>query len=200
MRRMVFLLLVVGAGYGTWMSWKAYEPVKYTVDGSSLTATGLDLDARFTRGRPISATYMLFRGYDRIGDPAIGVTVFFGLESHLAAVLVRQDPDLYRCQAGGTTVSNKLLKQIGILAADGEVREALRDALARHKEAIRSGGDRVCVAVAGSALVLNTVRSLGEGRDMTQEVRDHYIVCGDCGPPSLIYGEHVETVDCRDLP
>ncbi len=189
-RLLVFIALAFAASV-LWIRVDDYNPLEPQLEGRELVVTYNDLEGRFLRGGSFSGTHMLFGGSN--DESRTGFA-----NAHLAAInlsdapwLMQEYPDFHRCSSPGAEYAKEMVQQLTSIAANGSVRRTLHEALDRHAESVRAGGDRVCVELAGEFLELNRAILLADGRDLTSDLQRA------TSHNRFAYVHQADLVDCR---
>ena len=85
------------------------------------------------------------------------------------------------------------MRQLGVLAVDGETRGRLHDAIDLHMKGVRENGDRTCVALSGDLLTLSSVTLRESGRDVSAQTVSLF------RDTQFLLARDVELPDCRGL-
>lgn len=140
------------------------------VTDEEVLVTAGQLDVRFSRIKPFSATYMLFGGAENNHGNAFSKITLFGLEQNKAKYIHDRFPDFYKCKSPGAPLAQKETCQLDIVPADSKVLKNLKKSLAEFNKSLENDGDRVCIRLKGEVLKLTSavVREINE--DITKEL------------------------------
>jgi len=187
MNKLLAIILVAAAGFVAYYRTASSGGPDLTINGNEVLLATHDLDVRFTRTDGFGDTYMLFGGTYLEHVNAIGNVFLAGLSIREARPIHRRHPDFHLCASPGASLAKKAVEDIDVVPTDGRVLRELRSTLDDFEASIRSGGDRVCVALRGSELVMTDA----EIREIHESVKDKF--------PRQNYRlvESVERVDCK---
>jgi hypothetical protein len=161
MKLIVSILVVIAAVY-----WWVREPMpsgeELVIEGAGLRIQSDHLLSEFHPGEPFRETYMLFGGIiQRMqGNPGVGQIA--GLPLPEARRISRRYPDFHLCASAGASEARDLVQDMHPVPGSRRVFDVLDDAMEQSSANIRSGGDRVCLAVSGRKLRLSSTRIDGE--------------------------------------
>ncbi|MAG30931.1 MAG: hypothetical protein CL908_08585 [Deltaproteobacteria bacterium] len=171
-------LLLVLIGATVWLamtnriSLGALDPrsVGTEIDGRTVLRTANQIEGRFTRLGVVEETYMLFGGDGQQRRNQLTHATLAGLPIRHARAIAQQYPDFHRCKSPGAPQAQRLTESMNLVAANRSTRGTLIEALDLFEERLQSGGDRTCLRVRGSELVLDSVRIPEEDRDISSDV------------------------------
>jgi hypothetical protein len=187
MNKLIVLVVIAAAvGFGVWKITSSKGPDLKIEGNDVLLATG-DLDVRFTKGKPLDDTFMLFGGGRIDHRNAIANVTIAGLSVRHARPIYRRYPDFDRCASPGAALAKKRVISLEMVPADGETLEFLETSLKDFDESIHGDGARVCVELQGSRLKLASVKVREVDEDVTDTIQmdDFYLI------------DSASRVDCR---
>jgi hypothetical protein len=152
-----------------------------------------DLEARFSRGAPVSTSYMVFGGLNDRHPNALQDAHLATLEMRHAQLIHATYPDFHRCSSPGAAQAKRYVEDFSVIGAGGSEARALRRVVDLHGERVASGGERTCVSLEGAELQLESVVLRADGRDVTQEV------AGAFQSTRFVLADQVKIPDCQSL-
>jgi hypothetical protein len=159
-----------------------------TIDGSTVLLATEDLDVRFALRGSFEETYMIFGGAHNGHGNAVSNVTLSVINVQKARPIYRKYPDFYRCSSGGAVLAKNAVADMDLVPADGGSLKALKQSIEDFGDSIRNGSDRVCVALEGRILNMESVEIREIGQDVTHTF-----------PSSRFYlVNDVERVDCRN--
>ncbi len=191
-----FLLLIVGALMlvnRVGIDLPSFGSTGVSESGREVLLETGDLDVRFTAHGSFGDEFMLFGGAEMRQRNAISHALVTGLAGGHARLIASRYPDFHLCKSPGARPAQELAESMNLVAATASARDAIGDALSLHAQRVRSGGDRTCLRVAGSRLLLDEVRVRQNGEDMTGQVARAF------GETDFYLAREAEVVDCQTV-
>jgi len=200
MGRIVFCLLLIclaALASVNGVELRALDPrgVGTRVEGREVVRESDRIEARFTKLAPLDESYMLFGGDATQRENQINHAIVAGLATHHARFIALRHPDFHRCSSPGASQAKRLIEAMSIVAADRAALRELQRAVKLFDDGLRTGGDRTCIHVTGSALTLDSVHlDLGETREDLTET-----FAAASSQTSFVLAKSVEIEDCQTL-
>lgn len=141
-------------------------------NGREVVFTTDTLEVRFTSGSALDDEFVVFGGKEMPRGSSLTHALVSGLPGDQARSIASRYPDFHLCKSPGAAAAKRFIRGMNFVASTTSARDALGDALDRHTEGIRSGGERSCVHVKGVSLDLESVTVRETGDDMTPQIRD----------------------------
>lgn len=183
------LVLLLLAAVVLWRNEVRTNPLEPRREGHHWVVTSQQVETRFLELGRFEDTYMIFGGQP---DDTVWANVDLSvIERRHAAWLAERYPDFHRCASPGAAHAKRMIEHLSLVAADGAVRRTLQDAWYESEAALQEGGDRVCVALVGHGLAIDSSRFLHDGSDLLSRMP------ALPRPPSFRFVERAEIVDCR---
>lgn len=164
-----------------------------TVEGREVALETADLDVRFSRLGSFSEAYMVFGGNNEQPRNSLSHATLAALAMRHAELIYQTYPDFHRCSSPGAAQAKRWVETLNLVATTRAVERVLVEAVDVHAERVRDNGERTCVSLAGAPLSLESVRTRGDGHDLTQDVERAF------GGASFYLAERAELVDCKTL-
>ena len=191
MVRVVIFALVMGAAY--WLVNHVGLGGGVRLEDGQVIVAVKDFEAHFSRGAPVSASYMVFGGTNDRHPNALHDAHIVTLEMRHAQLIHASYPDFHRCSSPGAAQAKRYIEDFSVIGAGGSEQRALRRVVDLHDERVGGGGDRTCLTLAGAELHLESVTLLADGRDVTREV------AGAFRRTRFVLADEVEIPDCQSL-
>ena len=162
MKKLILFILIAMAVYGLYYAWsEGLGPFKgsgnITISGDEVTVHRADLEGTFIATDVLSDTYMLFGGTYTAHKNAISPILMAGLAIEEAKGIYESYPDFFMCGSPGASLAKSLISDLIIIPFSSPVLRTLKDAIDIFKQNIGIGGERVCVALEGEQLEMQSV-------------------------------------------
>ena len=167
----VILVLAAAVGFGVYHIMSSSKGPDVEISGNEVLLATNDLDIRFSKGKPLDDTFMVFGGAQLDHPNAIANVTVAGLSVRHAKPIYRRYPDFHRCASPGASLAKDKVVQLDMVPADGETLAFLKESLEQFDDSIRSGGDRVCVSLHGTRLTLTSAEIREVGQDVTDTIK-----------------------------
>jgi len=145
------------------------RPVGIELDGAMVLRTSDDLEARFTRMGHFDDTLMLLGGVTPPLRNAVQHARLTGLPIRDARELAVHAADLHLSNSEGTEQAMDRADSLDLIAGDRISRAAIENALSEVQDMKRSGGERPCLYVRGSHLLLDEIDVPGEKKGLSTD-------------------------------
>jgi len=140
------------------------------IEGRSVILSTAQLEAHFSQVGRVEESYMLFGGDSHQRRNQLSHAVLAGLAIPYARSIAARYPDFHLCKSRGAPESQRLVESMNIVALDRSTRATLIEALALFEDRLQSGGERTCLHLHGSQLILDSVYVSENGEDISNRV------------------------------
>ncbi|HKC49232.1 MAG TPA: hypothetical protein VKF60_00455, partial [Myxococcota bacterium] len=162
-------------------------------EGNQIAVESQDYRVRFERDGAVAGSYFISdaKSEDWTSKPVNARLRVFGLQT--GSEYLRGYPDFHLYRSASSTRLENAAASLSLVAANREIYGTLRGLLDRHERRERSGGERLCVTLSGTALSIASAESLEDGRDVTARLAHE-----NDGEP-IVYADQLDVEDCSDL-
>ena len=184
------ILIVMGlAILGTYAYVTKSSLEHITVKNDAVAVDTGDYIVKFSPSGEFREIYMLFGGEYSNDKLLINPITLFGLEMASAKSIYASYPDFYRCTSPGAELAKPRVEDLNLIPADTSVLYELKETIKEYDDNFASDGDRVCVALIGKALSMQSAEVTGKDIDIKDRLqpRDFYLVNSS------------NRVDCKNL-
>jgi hypothetical protein len=132
---------------------------------------------------------MLFGGSYIAHKNTIGPIFLAGLAIEDAEGIYASYPDFFMCASPGASLAKSLIYDLSLIPYSSSVLRTLKTAVNEFNQNIRKGGERVCVALEGEQLEMQSVTI----KQTKEEVGHRF------GPKRFYLVRFAEQVECKSL-
>ncbi|MDP3963331.1 MAG: hypothetical protein Q8Q39_02435 [bacterium] len=166
------------------------DPLNHiAVENNSVTVDAGDYDVKFSYSGDFQETYMIFGGQYYSDENMINPIWLSGLRLTDAKAMYARYPDFYQCKSAGAPVAQQLVTDLNLIPANVGALDELQEAIEAADENLRNNGDRVCVALAGKTLVMQSAEVPGKNIDIKDQLQ----------PRSFRSVHSSQRINCKDI-
>jgi hypothetical protein len=186
-----FVLAVIALGHLA-VRYVRKNPLAPEIIDSQVVVQSQDYEVRFRRSGDVEGTYFIagVTSEDWSPRPVNATLAVYGMQT--GTEYMRSHPDFHLLGSQTSTRLEGVATPLSLVAASREVYGEVRGLIDDHARRERSGGERLCVTLAGEALSVSSAESLEDGRDATSLV-------AQSNAEPIVYADRLEVADCADL-
>lgn len=168
------------------------NPLDPSVDGNEVVVESQDYEVHFTRGGPLSGTYLVVRAEseDWTAKPVNALLGVVPLDE--ASDYLRAYPEFHLYGEQSNAQIAGLAQPLSIIAASRLTYSGVRGLVDLYESRNAGHGERLCLTVSGETLQLASVQGL-------EDRADHMGVLAHLGEEAVVYAETLAVDDCAKL-
>lgn len=169
MVRVLLAVVVLGSVGVLALSFVNVSPLEIERDGRTVKVRGEHLAARFTSAGRLSGEFMVFGASEHPSD--IESAWLLTVTAADGRWLLDEYPDLRRCGSAGAEHFKRIAEGMYLIGGNGGAHRTLAKAASLQAEHERSGGERLCLRLAGERVELEYAGWPEADRDLTEELQ-----------------------------
>ena len=193
MRRLIILAGLISLAIYSYKNYSPSGPSVEVTEDAIVRDTG-QLVAHFQRRDTLSGAYMIFGGnIDRKLPNSFSDVSLAALNIDDASNIHSRYPDFHKCKSPGASIAQGLTRTLSLVTENENTYDALQESLDLHSERLQKNGDRTCVALEGSDILLSSVTLKETGGDISADVIPNF------RNSHFLLVENAQLVDCQSL-
>jgi len=168
------------------------NPLGPSVDGNEVVVESREYEVHFTRGGPLSGTYLVVNAESEDWSPQPVNALLQVVPLSEAADYLRAYPEFHLYGGQSTAQVASLATPLSIVAASRPTYSALRGLVDLHESRSAGHGERLCATISGDTLQLGSVLGLDDGQD-------HRAVLAHLADEAVVYADSLSVDDCAKV-
>ena len=170
--RTVFILAIMALVASGFYNYFVRNPLKHTTIEKDAVAVDMgEYTVKFSAVKEFRETYMLFGGEYYNDKKLINPIWLSGLGIADAKNIYARYPDFYSCKSPGASLAQPMVIDLDLIPADTRILDELRESIKEYEENFANKGDRVCVALYGKTLEMQSAEVHGQNIDIKDKLQ-----------------------------